>query len=79
MAQRSKKGSLLASLSSLPIDNASAEAAWRQALLLREFSRDEREPLESAAQKQKLRRNTPRTKQLLQPNRCAPSYRLRHA
>lgn len=42
MAQRSKKGSLLASLSSLPTDNASAEAAWRQALLLRELSRDER-------------------------------------
>lgn len=42
MAQRSKKSSLLASLSSLPTDNASAEAAWRQALLLRELSRDER-------------------------------------
>jgi hypothetical protein len=42
MAQRSKKGSLLSSLSSLPTDNASAEAAWRQALLLRELSRDER-------------------------------------
>lgn len=42
MAQRSKKDSLLASLSSLPTDNASAEAAWRQALLLRELSRDER-------------------------------------
>jgi len=42
MAQRSKKGSLLASMSSLPTDNASAEAAWRQALLLRELSRDER-------------------------------------
>jgi hypothetical protein len=42
MAQRSKKGSLLASLSSLPTDNASAEAAWRQALLLRELSRDDR-------------------------------------
>ncbi len=33
---------MLASLSSLPTDNASAEAAWRQALLLRELSRDER-------------------------------------
>ena len=42
MAQRSNKSSLLASLSSLPTDNASAEAAWRQALLLRELSRDER-------------------------------------
>ena len=42
MAQRSKKSSLLASLSSLPTDNASAEAAWRQTLLLRELSRDER-------------------------------------
>ena len=42
MAQRSKKHSLLASLSSLPTDNASAEAAWRQALLLRELSRDDR-------------------------------------
>jgi len=42
MAQRSKKNSLLASLSSLPTDNASAEAAWRQALLLRELSRDDR-------------------------------------
>jgi hypothetical protein len=42
MAQRSKKGSLLSSLSSLPTDNASAEAPWRQALLLRELSRDER-------------------------------------
>ncbi len=42
MAQRSKKSSLLASLSSLPTDNASAEAAWRQALLLRELSRDDR-------------------------------------
>lgn len=42
MAQRSKKSSLLSSLSSLPTDNASAEAAWRQALLLRELSRDER-------------------------------------
>jgi len=42
MAQRSKKSSLLASLSSLPTDNASAEAAWRQALLLRKLSRDER-------------------------------------
>ena len=37
MAQRSKK-----SLNSLPTDNASAEAAWQQALLLRELSRDER-------------------------------------
>jgi hypothetical protein len=42
MAQRSKKSSLLSSLNSLPTDNASAEAAWRQALLLRELSRDER-------------------------------------
>ncbi|MDA0596348.1 MAG: hypothetical protein O2921_05775 [Chloroflexi bacterium] len=42
MAQRSKKGSLLASLSSRATDNASAEAAWRRALLLRELSRDER-------------------------------------
>jgi len=42
MAQRSKKGSLLSSLRSLPTDNALAEAAWRQALLLRELSRDER-------------------------------------
>ena len=42
MAQRSKKSSLLSSLSSLPTGNASAEAAWRQALLLRELSRDER-------------------------------------
>ncbi|MDA1279312.1 MAG: hypothetical protein O3B95_04640 [Chloroflexi bacterium] len=42
MAQRSNKSSLLSSLSSLPTDNASAEAAWRQALLLRELSRDER-------------------------------------
>ena len=42
MAQRSKKSSLLSSLSSLPTDNASAEAAWRQALLLRELSRDDR-------------------------------------
>jgi hypothetical protein len=42
MAQRSKKNSLLVSLSSLPTDNASAEAAWRQALLLRELSRDDR-------------------------------------
>ena len=38
MAQRSNKSSLLASLSSLPTDNASVEAAWRQVLL----SRDER-------------------------------------
>jgi hypothetical protein len=42
MAQRSKKSSLLSSLNSLPTDNASAEAAWRQALLLRELSWDER-------------------------------------
>ena len=42
MAQRSKKSSLLSSLNSLPTDNASAEAAWRQALLLRELSRDDR-------------------------------------
>ena len=42
MGQRSKKSSLLTSLSSLPTDNASAEAAWRQALLFRELSRDER-------------------------------------
>ena len=42
MAQRSKKSSLPSSLSSLPTDNASAEAAWRQVLLLRELSRDER-------------------------------------
>lgn len=42
MAQRSKKNSLLASLSSLPTDNASAEASWRQALLIRVLSRDDR-------------------------------------
>ena len=42
MAQRSNKSSPLASLSSLPTDNASVEAAWRQVLLLRELSRDER-------------------------------------
>ena len=38
MAQRSNKSSLLASLSSLPTDNASVEAAWRQVLLSSENS-----------------------------------------
>ena len=42
MAQQKSKASILSSLSSFPTDNASAEAAWRQALLLRELSRDER-------------------------------------
>ena len=40
--QRKNKASVLSSLSSFPTDNSSAEAAWRQALLLRELARDER-------------------------------------
>ena len=42
MAQRSKKGSLLASLSSLPTDNASAEAACREALSFRDLGSNPR-------------------------------------
>lgn len=43
MAQQSNyKASSASALSAFPSDNASAEAAWRQALLLRELSRDER-------------------------------------
>ena len=40
--QKRSKASILNEFTPFPSDNASAEAAWRQALLLRELSRDER-------------------------------------
>jgi hypothetical protein len=43
MAQQNRsKASILNEFTPFPSDNASAETAWRQALLLRELSRDER-------------------------------------
>ncbi|MCI0834915.1 MAG: hypothetical protein J4N66_09075 [Chloroflexi bacterium] len=42
MAKRSRKSSTISGLSSFPTDNVSVEAAWREALGIQEFGRDER-------------------------------------
>ena len=42
MAKRSRKSSSISGLSSSPTDNVSVEAAWREALGIQEFGRDER-------------------------------------
>ena len=42
MAKRSRKSSSTSGLSSSPTDNVSVEAAWREALGIQEFGRDER-------------------------------------